>query len=81
MNNNCYQYEKIVYNDGIFKNIDATYIITLEKGGRESNIKNQLKKYHPSNIVYILYNKGYKNCEKDSYINNTALDIIDSIKI
>jgi len=78
MNNNCYQYKKIKYNDGIFKNIDATYIINLKNNGRLPHIKNQLTKYHPSNNLYILFNKGYKKCDKDPSINTPALDLIDA---
>tara|TARA_B100001250_G_scaffold411918_1_gene441786 strand:- start:103 stop:945 length:843 start_codon:yes stop_codon:yes gene_type:complete len=78
MNNKCYEYKKFKYNDGIFKNIDATYIINLKNNGRLPHIKNQLKKYHPSDITYIAFNKGYRKCKKDESITNSALDLIDA---
>ena len=61
MNNECYNYKKIIYNNGLFnKTIDATYIIHLEGNGRLDDIMKQLNEYQPTNIVYILFNKGYK---------------------
>tara|TARA_B100000795_G_C22794747_1_gene438784 strand:+ start:631 stop:1440 length:810 start_codon:yes stop_codon:yes gene_type:complete len=75
----CYKLEKFKYNNSIFsKSIDATYIIHLEgNNNRYNNIVNQLKKFKPTNIVYILYNKGWNNCVKDKYITNTSKDLID----
>jgi len=78
MNNNCYKFEKIIYNDPIFENtIDTTYIIHLEGNGRLEHIKNQLKKYHLTKTVYIVFNKGYKKCKKTN-INNSARDLVHS---
>ena len=75
----CYNFKKIYYNNSIFsKSIDATYIIHLEgNDNRYNNIVNQLKKFKPTNIVYILYNKGWRKCSKDKYIINTAKDLVD----
>jgi len=78
INNECYKYKKYTFNDGLFKNVDATYIIHLENNGRLKSIKNQLSLYHPTNIVYIVFNKGYKKCEKDKYIDKPPLDLIDA---
>jgi len=79
MNNNCYKFEKIIYNDPIFENtIDATYIIHLEGNGRLEHILNQLEKYHLTRVVYIVYNKGYKKCKKTESIINSARDLVDS---
>ena len=73
---NCYKFKKILFNDGLLKNcVDVTYIMHLEENGRYSNIINQLKIYHPTNIVYIVFNKGFKKCQKKN-INNTVHDII-----
>ena len=55
----CYTFEQIEYSNGLL-DLDATYIIHLEGNGRIENIKSQLNEYHPTNLVYILYNKGYK---------------------
>ena len=77
---NCYRYEKRNYDDPIFNHVDATYIINLENNGRITDIEEQLSKYHPSRDVFIVFNKGYKKCNKDEKINSTALDIIDTNK-
>lgn len=77
----CYKFKKNIYNDGILNNgIDCTYILHLVNNGRMNNIKNQLINYHPSNIVYIVFNKGYKKCFKG--INNSITDnLVSFIKI
>jgi len=74
-----YTIKKILFNDGILNNsIDATYIIHLENNGRYNHIQEQLNEYHPSNIVYILFNKGYKKSKKKDFITNPSLDLIDA---
>jgi len=73
----CYRLEQHEFSDGML-NLDATYIIHLEGNGREQHIHNQLKKYHPTNLVYILYNKGYKRCSKNLHLNEPKIDLIDA---
>ena len=75
----CYNLTLYEYNYGIFdKSIDATYIIYLEGNKkRYKNIKDELDKIKPTKKVYILHNKGWKNCKKDKYITNTAKDLVD----
>jgi hypothetical protein len=75
----CFSFEKKNYNDGFFnKSIDATYIIHLEGNGRLKSINNQLDNYHPTNLVYIVFNKGYKKCKKEVYINEPAKDLMNA---
>ena len=75
----CYFFNKIEFNDGLLNNfVDATYIIHLENNGRLPNIKYQLNKYHPTNIIYLLINKGYKNFNKGKHISSPAYDLIDA---
>jgi len=39
LNNKCYIFEKIIFNDGLLNdNIDATYILHLENNGRINEI-------------------------------------------
>lgn len=76
--NSCYSFKEYIYDDQIFTNVDATYIIHLEGNGRLQNIENQLEKYHPSKKTYILFNKGYKKCKKEEYINSPSKDLIDA---
>lgn len=75
----CYIFKQYDYPDGLFeKSIDATYIIYLNGSKRISNILSQLEEYHPSKRVYLLMNKGYKECKKNLLENRTPSDIIDA---
>jgi hypothetical protein len=76
-NSECYRFEQHDFSDGLL-DVDATYIIHLEGNGREEQIKKQLEHYHPSNLVYILYNKGYKKCKKSLHLNESRIDLIDA---
>jgi hypothetical protein len=73
----CYRLEQRDFSDGML-NLDATYIIHLEGNGREEHINKQLEEYHPTNLVYILYNKGYKKCKKTLHLNEPQIDLIDA---
>lgn len=74
----CYHLEKYTYNNPIFKKVEATYIIHLEGNGRLESIQQQLDKYHPTQTVYILFNKGFKKCKKDTSINKPSQDLTDA---
>ncbi len=75
----CYTFKKMKYNKGLLDDaVDATYIIHLEGNGRYDDIMNQLKTYHPTKEVYILFNKGYKKCKKDEHIKLPAHDLVDA---
>lgn len=43
---------------------------------RHKNIKNQLKKLQPTKLVYIVFNKGFRKCEKHLPENKSNFDII-----
>ena len=78
MSYNCYKFKKYNYNNPIFYDtIDATYVINLENNGRLNNIIKQLSTYHPTKIIYICFNKGYKKCKKQKFITNPPLDLVD----
>ena len=69
-NTSCYEIKKYTYDVGILDNsVDATYIIHLKHNGRYEHIQEQLKEYHPTKTVYIVYNEGFKKCEKNSLIH------------
>jgi len=72
----CYRFELLEFEDCLFENVDATYILHLEGNGRIDHIHDQLKTYHPSKKVYIVYNKGYKKCEKNLDKQTSGHDII-----
>lgn len=76
-NSECYRLEQQDFSDGLL-DLDATYIIHLEGNGREEQINKQLEEYHPTNLVYILYNKGYKKCNKSLHLNEPQIDLIDA---
>ena len=79
LNYNCYKFELIKKKEGVFDNfVDATYIITLEGNNRIKNVHYQLLLYHPTKKIYIVHNKGYKKCKKDSYIDKPPLDLCDA---
>jgi len=68
-NSKCYNFNKITYANGLLDDaVDATYIIHLEGNGRYEDILKQLDLYQPTKIVYIVFNKGYKNCSKGQHI-------------
>jgi len=75
----CYYVKTLYFNDPLFKETDATYILYLEGNGRYSQIEEQLKEYHPTKIVHIVFNKGYKKCDKHG-IHTPPLDLIDAYK-
>jgi hypothetical protein len=78
-NNKCYNFKKITYTNGLLDDaVDATYIIHLEGNGRYESILKQLELYQPTKIVYIVFNKGYKNCSKDENIVLPAHDLVDA---
>jgi hypothetical protein len=49
----------------------------MENSIRKDNYEKQLKTYIPTKYVYIVYNKGFKNCTKKLYKQQTNYDIID----
>lgn len=77
--NSCYNFETIIFNKGFLdESTDCTYIIHLEGNGRYKRIIEQLDKYQPTKKVFILHNKGYKNCKKKYYITKPPYDLIDA---
>jgi hypothetical protein len=74
-----YKFKKIIFNNGFLnESCDATYIIHLEGNGRYNDIQKQLLEYNPTNIIYILFNKGYKKSKKKPFIINSMLDLVDA---
>ena len=83
MSNKCYNFKliKLSYHVGkcLFDNIvDATYIIHLENNGRYESIINQIKRFNICKKIYILFNKGFKNCRKPKHIVSSIEDLTDS---
>ena len=79
LNDHCYHFEKITYPDGLLdESVDATYIIHLEGNGRLESIHEQLRQYHPTKIVYIIFNKGFEKCDKHIHEKLPAVDLTDA---
>jgi hypothetical protein len=78
-NGSCYHFERLEFsNSNVLLDIDATYVIHLVNNGRLDSVKAQLNEFKPSKEVFILHNKGYKKCKKDTYINKAPLDLVDA---
>jgi hypothetical protein len=76
-NRSCYHLEKLEFGNALL-DIDATYVIHLENNGRLDSVKAQLNEFQPTKNVFILHNKGYKNCNKGGYIDKAPLDLVDA---
>jgi hypothetical protein len=63
--NDCYKFQLRKFRTGFFDSfVDMTYIITMVGSNLMNHLEKQLKKYVPTKNIYIVYNKGYKNCNK-----------------
>ncbi len=65
-NKNCYKLEELYFEEGFLDaSVDVTYIITMYNNfKRHRSIFKQLEKFKPTKRVVIVYNYGYKLCEK-----------------
>ena len=92
-NQHCYRFEYLSFikssvnsmsdelldNNTIFDSfVYATYIITMEENGRVNNIRALLSKYIPTSNIYIVYNKGFKKCNKTLPQQITYYDLTDA---
>ena len=68
MEDTCYYLKELNYPEGFLdESVDATFIITMENYvERHKNIAHQLRKFHPTRKIIIVYNKGFKTCKKYS---------------
>jgi hypothetical protein len=79
INNHCYNFEKRNYEYGFLDSfIDATYILTMENSERKESYEKQLKEFIPTKTVYIVYNKGFKKCDKVLKEQLSPFDLNDS---
>lgn len=78
-NTHCYNIKKYEYKNGFLdSSIDATYVIHLKNNGRIENIQEQLKEYKPTKNVYIVFNEGFKNCDKKLIEQISYQDLTDA---
>jgi hypothetical protein len=77
-NAQCCEIKKYNYDAGFLDDcVEATYIIHLKDNGRLERIQEQLKEYHPTKVVYIAFNEGFKKGGKPDFIKNSTHDLID----
>ena len=75
----CYTFKRLEAVEGLFDpSVDATYVITLEGNGRYEKVEGELKKYHPTKVLYIMSNRGYKRCNKNLKQNLPRYDLTDA---
>ena len=75
----CYTFKRLEVEKGLLdSSVDATYVITLEGNGRYERVVEQLKKYHPTRVVFIMTNRGYKRCNKNLEKDLPRYDLTDA---
>ena len=83
-NDDCYSvYHLQVDSPTLFDDcVDATFVLTMEGSTRANKFMEQLYKFRPTKNVYIIFNKGYKTCDKldihDNKIMKSNIDLIDA---
>jgi hypothetical protein len=76
LNLKCYDYKYIAYPKGVYDSfVDITYIITITDSPRSKEIYEKLKKFNPTSTICIVYNKGYKKCNKILMKQNSGFDL------
>jgi len=88
MQKSCYSKKHIVFKEGLLDNIaDAIYVLTMENSKRENAFMNQINEFKLHKNIFIMKNKGYKNCIKQVcnndntdcvIINNTESDAVNA---
>jgi hypothetical protein len=78
--NKCYKKELIKFDSGLYDDsIDCAYILYLEgNNDRYLKLMEQIKKYPLTKNIYLLRNKGYKNCKKNVDVTIPTHDCIYS---
>ena len=70
----CYTIKELVFEDPIFKRIEVSYLITMADSNRTSHYMEQLMSFRPTRRVIIVYNPGFKRCNKKG-VTTPAHDI------
>jgi hypothetical protein len=77
--NTCYKIETHEYKAGALDGcVSAAYVIHLEGNGREANIMPEYEKAVPSKRLHVVFNKGFKKCDKGPEVKGTAEDLVDA---
>lgn len=76
LNLKCYEYKYIKYPSGVYDSfVDITYIITITGSQRSKDLYEKLKLFNPTSNICIVYNKGYKKCNKILMKQNSGFDL------
>lgn len=75
--NSCYTTRYIENNSFIFPEslMSTTYVITMENSNRLNKCLEELRRIPLTKWICVFTNKGWKKCEKDTYINSTIKDL------
>ena len=78
-NNYCYKLFNYNLNNGFLDDsVDITYIITMDNSKeRHENIKNQLNILAPTKNIIVVYNSGFKKCEKKYFNKRINISVED----
>lgn len=78
-NNYCYKLFSQNFEKGFLDDsVDITYIITMDNSkNRHDNIKKQLNIIAPTKKVIIVYNSGFKKCEKNYFNKRINISVED----
>ena len=78
-NTKCYNFKKITFENGLFdKTIDCTYIVHLVNNGRIDHVYSEINRIKPTKNIFILFNKGFENCNKKLIEQVSYQDLSDA---
>ena len=78
-NTKCYKFKEIIFKSGLFdETVDCTYIIHLKGNNRLEHIYSELEKVKPTKKVIIVFNEGFKKCNKKLIDNAPYQDLSDA---
>jgi hypothetical protein len=78
-NTKCYTFKHIEYQSGLLdETVDCTYVIHLENNGRLEHILSELETFKPTKRCCIVFNKGFKKCNKRLIEQASYQDLTDA---
>ena len=78
-NTKCYTFKTINFDKGLLdETVDCTYIIHLENNGRLDHVYSELNKFKPTKKACIVFNKGFKHCNKKLIEQVSYQDLTDA---
>tara|TARA_B100002051_G_scaffold271087_1_gene305127 strand:+ start:942 stop:1793 length:852 start_codon:yes stop_codon:yes gene_type:complete len=73
----CYREEILWFDNPLFSEdvVPVSYLLTMENSSRRASYMQQLADFRPTKKVIILHNKGWKRCEKPTWVTNSSADL------